>query len=391
MRIIKITCIFLMMCFIFTPTIFATDSANADDQDDPKSDFNRQYQELLEQSGANELFSIIPDESKQLMIENDITSLDVTKLVNINFFDFMGSIWETVKSVVTKPLTILLTSVGIILLCALLNSLKSGFNNASYERVFSVVSVVCIAGTIIVPIAETITKTANVISQVSKFILSFIPVYVGIITASGKPISGVAYSTSLVGMVQVISYITGTVLVPLLSIYLAFCLIGSTSVNINVDGIARGVKTSVIVVLSFLLTMFIGVLSIQGVIAGASDTMSLKAAKFALSAFLPVVGGAIGDALNSVQGGMGVIRSTVGAFGIIAVVTAFLPSIISVLLMQLSLSISGAISDMFDTDRITALIRSASLVLSLILGILLLFFVLLVLSITIMLSMTSGT
>lgn len=353
-------------------------------------EMQEQYKELLENSGANDLFTLIPDEAQELINENQINSISPDSLMGINFFSFVKSIFISAKKTISRPLTILLSCIGVILLCSMLNSLKSSFNNSSYERVFSVVSVMCISTTIIIPIAQMITKTAEVIKQVSTFILSFVPVYVGIITASGKPISAVSYNISLISIVQVISRISASVLVPLLAIYLAFCLIGATSTEINIEGIARSVKTIVILVLSFLMTIFVGLLTVQGIVATSSDTVAIKATKFALSAFLPVVGTAISEALNSVQGCMGVIKSTVGGFGIVVIVATFLPSIVSVLLMQFSLSISASISEMMDTPRITSLLRSAASVLSLLLGILLVYFVLLVVSVTIMLTLSTA-
>lgn len=353
-------------------------------------EMQEQYKELLDSSGANDLFTLIPNEAQELINQNQINSITPNSLMGINFFSFVKSIFISAKKTISRPLTILLSCIGVILLCAMLNSLKSSFNNSSYERVFSVVSVMCISTTIIIPIAQMITKTAEVIKQVSTFILSFVPVYVGIITASGKPISAVSYNISLISIVQVISRISASVLVPMLAIYLAFCLIGATSTEINIEGIARSVKTIVILVLSFLMTIFVGLLTVQGIVATSSDTVAIKATKFALSAFLPVVGAAISEALNSVQGCMGVIKSTVGGFGIVVIVATFLPSVVSVLLMQFSLSISASISEMMDTPRITSLLRSAASVLSLLLGILLVYFVLLVVSVTIMLTLSTA-
>jgi stage III sporulation protein AE len=354
------------------------------------SQFQQQYEELLEQSGANELFSLVPDDAKDILNENDITSLDSSKFLNMNIFAFIKNLWSTIKSSITKPMQILLSGIGVVLLCALLNSIKSSFDNATYEKVFSLVSVICIATVIIIPIAQVITKTAQLIKQVSNFMLSFIPVYVGIITASGKPVSAISYNTALIGVIQVVSRIAASVLVPLLAIYLAFCLIGSASTQINIEGIAKAVKNIVIVTLSFLMTVFVGLLTIQGVVAAATDTVAMKIAKFGFSSFLPVVGSAISEALNSVQGCMGVIKSTLGSFGLITIIAAFLPSMIAILLIQLSLTLTGAVSDMLDTGRITSLMKAASSVLSLVLGILLVFFVLIVVSLTIMLSLSTG-
>ncbi|WMJ23024.1 hypothetical protein RBG61_13700 [Paludicola sp. MB14-C6] len=384
-----------LLILFFSVPVYADDKETSDNSlskqaQQSMKEYQQQYDELLSQSGANELFSAVPDDAKDILENNDIDSIDSNKFLKMNFFEFVGNLWVTIKDSLAKPIQILLSGIGVVLLCALLNSLKTGFNNAAYEKVFSVVSVICIATVIIIPIAQLITKTAQLIKQVSNFMLSFIPVYVGIITASGKPVSAISYNTALVAVIQVVSRIAASVLVPLLAIYLAFCLIGSASTQINIEGIAKTVKTTVIVILGFLMTVFVGLLTVQGIVATATDTVSMKIAKFGISSFLPVVGGAISEALNSVQGCMGVIKSTLGSFGIITIVAAFLPSIITILLMQLSLTITGAISDMLDTPRITSLMKSASSVLSLILGILLVFFVLIVVSLTIMLSLSTG-
>lgn len=355
-----------------------------------EEEITKQYQELLGQSGAEELFSLIPDDARGTLEKNNIDTITPDTLIDIDIFSFIKGIFVTVRDSATKPLSMLLSCIGIIMLYALLNSFKSGFNDGSYERVFSVVSVICISSAIIMPIAQMITKAAELIKQISSFILSFVPVYVGIITASGKPISAVSYSVSLIGAVQVISRIAAVVLVPLLAVYLAFCLIGATSTQISIDGIARSVKNAVIVSLGFLMTVFVGLLTIQGIVASSSDTVTTKATKFAISTFLPVVGSAVSEAFNSVQGCLSLIKSTVGTFGIITLIAAFLPSIIAILLMQLSLSISSGIGDMLQCSRITSLLRSASSVLSLLLGILLIFFILLVVSIGIMLTLAGG-
>ena len=352
--------------------------------------YQKQYDELLHSSGADKLFEIVPEDAQEILEDSNIRDLSHESLIDISFFDFVGSILRSIKNTVQKPLKMLLSCIGVILLCALLNSLKGSFNNQSYEQVFSVVSVICISSAIIVPIANLIIKTSQLIIQVSNFLLSFIPVYVGIITASGKPLSATAYSTAIIGVVQVISRISATVFVPLLGIYMAFCLIGSASNEIQVESIAKTVKTTVIVTLTFLMTIFVGLLTVKSVVATSADTVMLRGTKFAVSAFLPVVGSAISEALSSVQGFLGVIRSTVGGFGIIAVIATFIPSVITILMMQLALSIAGGISDALSTDKITTLIHSAQSVLSLILGITITFGVLLIVSMGIMLTVSGG-
>lgn len=388
MQAVRRTCIlaFALLCCMVLPG----QAASSEPIPDEAAAFQEQYDALLHESGADALFSQLPEDGQKLLEENGVDGVDQESLMGLSFWDVLGGIWSGVKSAAARPLTMLATSIGVILLCALLNSMKSSFQNPSFERIFSVMSVISLASVVILPIAQMITKTAALLKEMSGFMLGFVPVYVGIVSVSGKPVSAMTYNACVVGVAQIISRIASTVLVPLLAIYMALCLIGAASQEIGMEGISKAVKKVVTVALTFFLTVFVGLLSVQGTIAASADTVTLKTAKFAVSTFLPVVGGAIGDALNSIQGCVGVIRSTVGGFGIVAIAAAFLPSVITLLLMQLSLTIAGAVGEALGVDRVSSLMRTASSVLSLLLGILLVFAVIFIVSISLMLSLSAS-
>lgn len=373
--------------YILTIIIFLFTQTNVHALTDNTNDYGEQYDILLEASNANRLFSITPDVSKEFLYDNNITIVEPSQILSVNIFDIVDSTLDTIKEKMQLPLTILLSLIGVILLSSLLDSLKTSFNQSTYEHIFAVISVICIAGIIIEPISSLIIQVQTLIEQVSQFLLGFIPVYVGLLQVSGKPISATVYSTSFIGVIQIISRISATILVPSLGIYLAFCLIGATSTQINTISIAKSVKTTIITSLSFLLTLFVALLTMQGNIATASDSVTLKTAKFVAGNFLPVVGSAIGDAMSSVQGCLGLIKSTIGGFAGLALIGMFLPSIIPILLLQGSLKIANAISDTLGTNKISELLKSADLVLGLILGIVLVFAVLLIISIGMLFTM----
>ncbi|MEG0571236.1 MAG: hypothetical protein RR497_06285, partial [Oscillospiraceae bacterium] len=200
-----------------------------------------EYSQMLEQSGANSLWDILPQESIDGLQKNNISQIDPSQLLDLNLSDFIKNIWGYIKTSLTLPISIFCMIIGIVLLAAILNSLKDGFGHSSFEKVFSVVCILGISGVIIAPISEIITSVAAVIEQVSNFLLAFIPVYVGIISASGNIFTAITYNTFLFSAIQVVSRVSATILVPLLGIYMGFCLIGSTTDQINIDSIAKGV------------------------------------------------------------------------------------------------------------------------------------------------------
>ena len=66
--------------------------------------------------------------------------------------------------------------------------------------------------------------------------------------------------------------------------------------------------------------LFTTYLTICGAVAGAADGQAVKLAKSAVSAAVPVVGGILSEAAESVLAGAGLLRGMVGTVGTLALV-----------------------------------------------------------------------
>ncbi|MFR3922674.1 MAG: stage III sporulation protein AE [Dysosmobacter welbionis] len=64
---------------------------------------------------------------------------------------------------------------------------------------------------------------------------------------------------------------------------------------------------------------FCGLSDRQRVIAGSTDAVTVKAAKFTMSSLVPVVGGILSDAAETVLAGARILKNAVGVFGMLAV------------------------------------------------------------------------
>ena len=73
-----------------------------------------------------------------------------------------------------------------------------------------------------------------------------------------------------------------------------------------------------------LLTLFITYLAVSGAVAGAVDAHAVKLARSAVSAAVPVVGGILSEAAESLLAGAGILKGMVGTFGTLAVLGACL-------------------------------------------------------------------
>ena len=158
-------------------------------------------EELWEASGAEGLFDLLPEETQDFLKDNQVNGVDSDAILNLKPSAFFSAVWDGIVDQAAMPLKILASAVGVILLSALLGVFGESFQDKSFHGIFSVVSVLCISGILISPVIEVIQNTMALIGKVSGFLLGFIPVYAGIVSVSGKPLSSFASQGLLLGMV----------------------------------------------------------------------------------------------------------------------------------------------------------------------------------------------
>ena len=109
------------------------------------------------------------------------------------------------------------------------------------------------------------------------------------------------------------------VLVPLLYAYVAACCACAALGNEGLKKLAGLLKGVIAGVLTGGVVLFVGYLTASGAIAGSADAAAVKAAKMTISRAVPVVGGVLSDAAETVLAGAGVLRGTVGVVGTLVV------------------------------------------------------------------------
>ena len=125
-------------------------------------------------------------------------------------------------------------------------------------------------------------------------------------------------------------------LIPLVYAYVAVSCAQAAVGDPGLERLAGLLKGAAAALLTGLLLAFVGYLTASGAIAGSVDAAAVKAAKLAISRAIPVVGGVLADASESVLAGAGALRGTVGAAGLIVVLAICLGPFLRLALQYLS-------------------------------------------------------
>ena len=141
--------------------------------------------------------------------------------------------------------------------------------------------------------------------------------------------------------------------------------------------------------LGIVLTIFVGVLSLEGSLTSSVDGITAKTAKAAVSNFIPVVGKILGDAVDTVIGCSNILKNAVGIVGVIVVIGICLLPIIKLAILTITYYITSAVIQPIADDKIVSLLSGMGDTFKVLLGMLIAVAVMLIIGITLVIKISN--
>lgn len=375
--------IFLMVFFI--TILLSSFTVYADIEDATEYTTEGIYNSQYEQSGADALLRELTPEVKKQLKDIGVTSPSWQELNSLSFFDIFGNIMNTIQQQSVTPLNCVVKIMGVVMLVALINSVKSSLGSSSLTAVLNSVATLTVSIILIQPVCQTIEYSTTIIKLSADFMLIFIPVMAGIMLTMGQSLQAAGSYTMVMGAGTAVSQISNNILVPLLNTFLGISVVSGISQRVNLNGFCELINKVLKWVLTFTMSVFTAILTMQSIISSSADSAGVKATRFAISSFVPLVGGALSEAYQTVRGCMGMLKSGVGVFAILATGTIYLPAIISCVLWLVAINIAIALAGVFDMGDIIKLLKSVTTVINSLIAILLCCMIIFIVSSAIML------
>ena len=376
---------FIFVMVFFITIMLSSFTVYADIEDATEYTTEGIYNSQYEQSGADALLRELTPEVKKQLKDIGVTSPSWQELNSMSFFDIFGSIMNTIQQQSVTPLNCVVKIMGVVMLVALINSVKSSLGSSSLTAVLNSVATLTVSIILIQPVCQTIEYSTTIIKLSADFMLIFIPVMAGIMLTMGQSLQAAGSYTMVMGAGTAVSQISNNILVPLLNTFLGISVVSGISQRVNLNGFCELINKVLKWVLTFTMSVFTAILTMQSIISSSADSAGVKATRFAISSFVPLVGGALSEAYQTVRGCMGMLKSGVGVFAILATGTIYLPAIISCLLWLAAINIAIALAGVFDMGDIIKLLKSVTTVINSLIAILLCCMIIFIVSSAIML------
>lgn len=228
---------------------------------------------------------------------------------------------------------------GVLLGSALLMALASSVSGSAS----SAVGVIC-SSLIFSTVSEIFTSVALSLEEINEFFSSLIPIAVGVTALGGGVASASALGGGMMLTLSVIGRFLGPIFSSVCGVGLAMSLLTAFG-NSGVEAVGRGVRNLFMWLVGITTALITGTLALQTLIGTASDGTAMRAARYAASGMIPVVGSTVSGALSTLAAGLTYAKSFIGVGAILVIVTFALSPLIMLLLYRFALSAVIIFSD----------------------------------------------
>ncbi len=251
---------------------------------------------------------------------------------------------------------------AVVLLCAM----AGGMSQGEGLRAVNIAGALAITALTMTDMAAMMGREA--MDKMSGFSSVLLPAMAVLTAAAGGPGAAALRQGATVLFGQLLMLAMDRLLIPLVYAYVAVSCAHAAVENPGLERLAHLLKSAVSGILAALLMIFVGYLTASGAAAGAVDAAAVKAAKLAISRAIPVVGGILADASESVLAGAGALRGTVGAAGLVVVLAICLTPFLRLSLQYLVYRGAAALCATVAQPRLGRLIDAIGSAFGLVLG-----------------------
>ena len=269
-----------------------------------------------------------------------------------------------ISGVVRKAVRSGVLLLTVVLLCGLAEGLYGGMGVSQTTDVVAIVGALAITAVAVADANSLIGMGREALEQMETFSKILLPT----ITAAGSPSGAVARQLATMLFSDILITLINRLLLPLVYTYIAACVAYAAVGNEGLKRIAGTLKWVVTSILTVVLLVFVGYLTVSGVIAGSTDAVTVKAAKFTMSSLVPVVGGILSDAAETVLAGAGILKNAVGVFGMLAVLCMCVAPFLQLGIHYLTYKVTSALSATVSSGRVAGLIDQIGGAFGLVLG-----------------------
>ena len=370
----------ILLTILNLSTIVLAENESTESYDETKNSIDLYIDSQLSKINIEEMEKYIRDDvaDKSVGLKDFVKNLISGKSNILDLFDK-----EKIQSAVFSELKTSLRVVAIILVLALLSSilksLENSFSSGDISKITTYIIFITMVSLTLIGFKDVLNICYNTIDNTIGLMQVVMPILITLLVLIGFPITSTALNPIFLGGVTLINIVFKKFMFLSITIAFAILIINNLSQSIKLKKLSSFIKNINIVTIGAIFTIYLGLVSIQGMYVTSFDKFSVKTAKFAIGNFIPVVGGFVSDSMDILLSSSQLIKNVFGGIGLVLLIGICLIPIIKVLSVVIVYKVAAIVVEPVGEEGMSSFLNDVAnlmvIMLACVIAIMIMFFV----------------
>ena len=292
---------------------------------------------------------------------------------------------------VTTNIKSLVSILAIILIHSILKSISESLENNNISKLIYYVQYILIVTVIMSNFTDIIKLVQDTTGNLIGFMNALVPLLITLMMYTGSITTSSVVEPIILFMINFIGNIIQNLIIPFVLVLTSLVIISKISDKVHIDKLSKFFKSGIVWFLGIVLTVFVGIVSLEGTLSSSVDGITAKTTKAVVSSAIPVVGKILGDAVDTVLGCGIVLKNAVGLVGVVIVIGICIMPILKLFVLSVSYKLLSTVVQPIADEKIIDLLEQIGDIFKIFLGILCAISFMLIIGTTLVLKISNGT
>ena len=254
------------------------------------------------------------------------------------------------------------------LLSSILKSLDNSFSSGAVSQVTTYIVFIVMVTLTLVGFKDVLNICNNTIDSMISLMQIVMPILITFLVVMGFPITSTVMTPIFMGGVTFINIVFKNFLFISITIGFAVLVINNISSSIKLKKLSSFINQINLITIGAIFTIYLGLVSMQGMYVKSLDGFAIKSTKFAIGNFIPVVGGFVSDSFDIILSSSQLIKNLFGGVGLIILIGICLIPIVKIISIILVYKASAMIVEPVGEENISNFLNEISNLMAIMLG-----------------------
>jgi stage III sporulation protein AE len=269
-----------------------------------------------------------------------------------------SNVWERLWNYLFRELRLNYYLLGKLLflavLCVLLQNLQNSFEQSGISLLAYSVCFIFLAVIALTAFYNAVTLARETVDHMIGIMEALLPLLLSLLAGMGAVTSAALLTPLMLFTVSAVGILIKDLILPLLFLTAVLDCLNCFSSQYRLSNLSAVIRQTGMVCLGLVLVIFIGITSVQGVAGSVADGVTLRATKYAVTTFVPVIGKLFADTVELVMGASLLLKNAVGIFGIIAITSICIFPLLKLVALIFVIKIAGALIQPLGDERMAS-------------------------------------